>query len=221
MRTKKRNAVALNPDSATSAPDGNSNPSLANEESLPAEKLDRISFYVAQDGAPEWDRISPQTRERLTAILRNSKVQKELGVSQEEAKSISEIGFGEDEANALLDMLGGIDSMAASAIYKIPPEVCTQAFTFTSDQRRKINPPLHRVLNKWGPAMLKTWKDEIGLAMVLFATMNAQVRVMHVLEEKRKKNQPTRAMVTPIYAPEPKPPETEVAKTDETSFNAS
>jgi hypothetical protein len=187
-----------------------------------SEKPDRISFYVSPDGSPEWDRISASTKEKLTAILKNEKVQRELGITQEQAKSISEMGFGEDEANALLDLLGGIDAMAASAVYKIPPDICSKAFTFSPDQRKKINPPLQRILNKWSPMILKTWKDEIGLAMVLLSTLNAQVRVMHMLDEQRKKNTPPKpqATVTSISASEPKP-ETQVAKESEASFNVS
>jgi len=58
-------------------------------------------------------------------------------------------------------------------------------------------------LNKWGPAIVKTWKDEIGLGIVFFAVLNAQVRFMHILDEQRKKNLPaTPEKVTPIKVEE-------------------
>lgn len=210
MKTRKRKAVA--PDMLVA----DSTAEISQAQSAPeasADKPDRISFYVGADGAPEWDRISPSTKEKLTSILQNAKVQKELGFNKEQAEAISKIGFDETEANALLDALSGIDSTAASMIYKIPGSVTSEAFAFTPDHRKKINPPLVRVLNKWGPAMLKTWKDEIGLAIVFFAVLNSQVRLMHILEEKRKRNLPRedkKATVTTIKeaVAEKKVPET-------------
>jgi hypothetical protein len=190
-------------------------PQSATESSQ--EKADRLSFFMSAEGVPDWERMIPATRERLASVLQNPKVQKELGFSKEEARTISEIGFGDDEANALLDILGSIDSFAASAIYKVPPDICSKAFTFTPDQRKKISPPMQRVLNKWAPMILKTWKDEIGLGMVLLATLNAQVRVMHILDEQRKKNTPQKApaTVTPISGTA-NPPATDAVAKDET-----
>ena len=184
------------------------------------EKPDRISFYVSSDGAPEWDRISPQTKEKLTSILQNPKVQKELGFTKEQAKQLSESDIGEDEANAILDLLSAVDAFAASRMYKIPMEITSQAFSFTPDHRKKINPPLVKVLRKWAPAAIRNWKDEVGLAIVLSATLNAQVRMMHALENNRKKiGAPApapKSNVTPINEPPaPKPEEKPVAKSDD------
>ena len=67
---------------------------------------------------------------------------------------------------------------------------------------------MQRVMNKWAPALLKTWKDEIGLAVILVATINAQIRLMHMLEEQRKKTEPvSREKVTPISTPAKQEPE--------------
>ena len=167
------------------------------------DKPNRISFYVTSDRLPEWDRMHPRTITQLSELLKNKEVQEKLGISLAagQAQEISEIGFGEDEANALLDLVASINSTAAARIYEVPAEITSQAFQFTPDHRRKITPPLTRVLNKWGPSILKTWKDEIGLGIVFFSVLNAQVRLMHILEEKRKKSQP-RATVTEIPQPE-------------------
>lgn len=224
MKTRKRKSVAAETNSSAplNAPQTDAetnNISLPSETERNAEKPNRVSFYVTEGGSPDWERMQPKTKEQLSEILLNPTVQKELGFTREQAEDISKVGFGEDEANALLDLLGGIDSLAASKIYGIPHVVTSEAFSFSADQRKKINPPLSRILNKWGPSILKTWKDEIGLAMVLTATLNAQVRIMHMLEEKRKKNSPARppqAGVTPITQPaQSKPEEKTVAKTDD------
>jgi hypothetical protein len=200
MRTKKRSTVApiFGSPAPANTPDNLQPLGTAPENG--SEKPNRISFNVTPEGSPDWERMLPKTRAQLTDLLKDKSVQKELGISESQAKEISELGFGDDEANALLDLLSKIDSVAASKIYGVPMEVTVQAFEFTPDHRKKINPPLTRVLNKWGPAILKTWKDEIGLTMILFAVLNSQVTVMHILEAKRKRNAPAPApaKVTPI-----------------------
>lgn len=205
MRTKKRSTMAPKPAFADSqnspSPDA---PELPGPE-IEREKPNRISFNMTPDGAPDWERMLPKTKAQLTELLKSKSVQKELGITEQEAKEITEIGFGEDEANAFLDLLSSIDAMAASKIYGVPMEITSRAFAFTPDHRKKITPPMARVMNKWGPAFLKTYKDEIGLAVILFSTLNAQVRVMHMLEEQRRKNAPAPKPVTPITQAAPAP----------------
>lgn len=197
MRTKKRSTNAPSSDS----PNSGVTPNLTDTADNTGEKPNRISFNVTAEGIPDWERMLPRTKIQLTELLTNKTVQEKLGISPTEAKEVLLTGFGEDESNALLDLLSGINSVAASRIYQVPTEVTSVAFSFSADHRKKINPPLTRILNKWGPAVIKTWKDEIGLGIVFLSVLNAQVRLMHILEEQRKKKQPR--PVTPISKTEP------------------
>jgi len=208
MRTKKRNASAVKTDSPNMSDTSSVASPVIDVVEIEKEKPNRISFNTTPEGAPDWERMLPKTKSQLTEILRSKAVQKELGISPEEAREAIEAGFGEDEANALLDLLSGINSVAASKIYGVPGEITSVAFKFSEDHRKKINPPLSRVLNKWGPAILKTWKDEIGLGLVLLATLNAQIRLMHMLEDRRKKNLPAQPPAKVSSISEVKPAET-------------
>jgi len=202
MKTRKAKPGAVETDSPNAKPEISAQPAPVESE---REKAARISFFVTDGGMPEWERMLPKTKEQLAEILRSPNVQKELGISPEEAKQIADMSFGEDEANALLDMIGGINSVAASKLYGIPYEITSKAFSFTPDHRKKACPPIAKVINKWAPMFLKTWKDEIGAAIILFAILNSQVRVMHILEDQRKKNLPARSPappVTPIFKPD-------------------
>lgn len=212
MRTRKRKPVALEGTSAVPENNPLNLPAPENGAFEASEKPNRISFNVTPEGVPDWERMLPKTKVQLTELLRSKSVQKELGISEQQAQQIADVGFGEDEANALLDLLGNIDAVVASKIYDVPMEITSQAFAFTPDHRKKINPPLARVLNKWGPAILKTWKDEIGVAIILFAVLNTQVTAMRMMEEKRKRLQPVPAR-TPV-ATMPTPPVDAVAPQD-------
>lgn len=216
MKTRKKKPPTFGADSEPVVPESQVN----KEETVKSdgEKANRISFFVTDEGLPDFARMQAKTKGQLSELLRNKAVQSELGITPEEAKKIEEIGFGEDEANGLLDFLSAIDSAAASRIYKVPREVTSVAFQFTPDHRKKINPALTRVLNKWGPAILKTWKDEIGLGIVLLSVINAQVTLMHILETRRQKASGPQSVpnkVTNISEnapPAPKPEEKPVAE---------
>lgn len=161
----------------------------------------KIQITLKEDGTIDLESMRASTRERLEKALSNTS-----GFSSAVSPGAKgeDLSFGEDEANTLLDLMGTIDATAASAIYKIPSEITTKAFTFTPYHREKINPPLARVINKWAPSALKQWKDEIGLGIILVSTVNAQIRLMHMLDEQKKRNIAAPrgpAPVTPIKEP--------------------
>lgn len=164
--------------------------STDNSEKIPTPITSRrFVLPLSDDKSVAWDQISESNLEILRSALKNPDAAKVLGFSKPEEVS-GEIGFDNDDANAFLDLLSGVDSFAASKIYKIPKDVTDAAFKFQEYHRKKLNPPMIRLLNKWSPVILKTWKDEIGFGLVLVATLNAQVNVMHALEQKRRNSLP-------------------------------
>lgn len=161
----------------------------------------KIQITLKEDGTIDLESMRASTRERLEKALSNTSGFSSVASPGAKGEDLS---FGEDEANTLLDLMSAINAPAASAIYKIPSEITTKAFIFTPYHREKINPPLARVINKWAPSALKMWKDEIGLGIILVSTVNAQIRLMHILDEQRKRSIATLrspAPVTPIKEP--------------------
>ena len=209
MRTKNRKPMA--PKSVFVDSQSNLQPATPEVPGpeIGQEKPNRISFNTTAEGVPDWERMLPRTKAQLTDMLKSKSVQKELGLTPDEVKEISEIGFGEDEANALLDVFQGITTVGASKIYGVPIEITSQAFTYTPDHRKKMNPPLTRLLNRWGPAALKAWKDEIGFSIIFLSVLNAQVQLMRILDAKRKRLAPVAPRVptpiSPASVPEEKP----------------
>lgn len=156
----------------------------------------RVAFTVDEDGRIDLSRLQDKTKIQLREIFSKSSELEKLGISAPVARELSEIGFGEDEANAILNFITTIDAPIASRMYQVPKDICVEAFTFDDFHRRKLNPPMIRLLNKWGPSVLKTWKDEVGFALIMFSTLSAQVTAMNFLHEKRKRELPDN--VTPI-----------------------
>ena len=107
--------------------------------------------------------------------------------------------IGNDEAEALLDLIQPVTRFAAKKIYKISDTVAEQAFIFSPDHRRKINPPLIRVMNKWLPMLIKKFADELGLGIILFSVVNSQIKVMQMLDYQEKQRIAEKEkVITPI-----------------------
>lgn len=183
----------------------NENSEIPPAESSPAhpeifENNRRVSFTVDSDGHIDFDKLQDKTKIQLKEIFSRPSELRKLGLSPKVSQEISEMGFGEDEANAILGFITTIDAPIAARMYNVPKEIAIKAFTFDDYQRSKLNPPMIRLMNKWGPSVLKTWKDEVGFALIMFSTLSAQVLAMNMLEEQRKAKLPANASpnVTPI-----------------------
>ena len=192
MKTKKINANAAAAN-ATLKPDAPK--PVAPRLEIAGEKPDRISFNVKADGLPDWERMSPKTRTELLKVFNDSSVKKELGV--EEKKDEKDEDWGVDETNMILDVCEPVSAASASKIFSVPMEITTQAYVFPPEVRVKLNRKMEKLAKKWIPKAVTTWKDEIGLAMLFGAAINAQYRLMLKLEKDRLAKLPR---VTPITA---------------------
>jgi hypothetical protein len=129
--------------------------------------------------------------------------------------------FGKDETDAVFDTLTMIQSAAASKIYSVPSEITRKAMEYDEFHRKKLALRMERLLNKWAPMLIKTWKDEIGFGIVFVAVVNSQVKTMHAMNEKRKRaiGRPgVTEMPKPSEPPKPEPktePEAKPAATEE------
>ncbi len=217
MRTKKNKLEQAKPVSTSSIPGVETSLNATHSASSDnSEKPNRISFNLTPENTPDWDRMLPKTKEQLKSLLLKKDVQKELGIDTEKKTGSSSLEFGKLECNGLFDLLELIEPPLASKVFGVPLEITSQAFKFSELHREKGSEALIPLLNKWAPFILKTWKDEIGAAMVLFSITGAQVRRMYQLNETAKppaKKEPTPikeipkpvAQKEPVIDPEKKP----------------
>lgn len=172
-----------------------------------------LTFFSNKDGEIAWDRMRDGTREELRKFVTRPDVRKNLGLEKEESEKDQALpAFGQDEATAFFDGLGTVAGFSASLFYHVPREITSRAFTFTEEHRRKLSPVYIRLMNKWGPSVVKTWKDEIGAAFLTVAVVNSQIHLMKMYVEQERKKEPRTPVapkpVQPIYQPEknPNPP---------------
>lgn len=160
----------------------------------------RVAFTVDSEGRIDVEKLQDKTKIQLKEIFSRPSELRKLGLSPSVSKQIADNEFGEDEANALLSFITMVDAPIAARLYNVPKSIAKEAFTFDDYHRSKLNPPMIRLMNKWGPSVLKTYKDEVGFALIMFSTLSSQVMVMNALEEKRKASLPANSQpnVTPI-----------------------
>lgn len=137
-----------------------------------------LVYYPDKDGNPDFSRMQPRVMENFRKFYARAENLKAIGIAQSESISASAPSelFGADEVNAFYDGLGFVDAVIAAKLYGVPFEMAQEAFTFDEFQRGKLTPRTQRLLNKWGPKVLAQWKDEIGLGIVLAATVSAHSR---------------------------------------------
>jgi hypothetical protein len=191
-------------------------PEVKENETLNGDVRATIGWLETPDGKIQLDRMTDKTKKKFRSLLDNPEFVKAIGIEAPSAAP-STLKFPEiddKECNMILDLLGTVSGIGASFIYKVPREITMKAFQYTPDMRRKINPNLAAVLNKWAPTFLKTYKDEVGLGIVMFGAVNAQLTVMKLLDDQRKKAE-TRTSPRPVSAISSVAPNVYPAKTEE------
>jgi hypothetical protein len=157
-------------------------------------------FYTEKNGEIVWDEMRPSAKESLRDFYMRNDVRKNLGITEE--KSVEDSSeFGKDEADGLLDLLQPVLAIGASKVYNVSYDITSKAYVFDDAQRKKINPRLIRLLNKWGPSIFKQYKDEIGCGVVLISAVAAQTKMMKFMDAQEKKKK--QVVTMPQSAPRP------------------
>lgn len=198
MKTKGKNAQGIAPKNvpATEAPKPTApSQDLRENETANGDIRATIGWLETADGKIQFERMTDKTKKKFRSLLESPEFIRAIG-AEPPSPAASSPGklpeIGDQECNMILDLLGTVSGIGASYIYKVPREITAKAFQYTPDMRKKINPNLSAVLNKWAPHFLKSYKDEVGLAIVLFGAVNAQLTVMRILDGQRTKDNGTR-----------------------------
>jgi hypothetical protein len=146
------------------------NPSAPVVES---EKVSRLSFALDSNGKPDWDKMHEKTRVKVKELMGE-------GASKTAVASTPVEVFDPAWCGTMFDVVGKIESFAAAKLYKMPQEVADRAFTYSQAEKDKLAGPTAKVINKYAPLWLETYKDEIALAglFVMITAMKFQMATM-------------------------------------------
>jgi hypothetical protein len=163
----------------------------------------RISLKLDGDGQIKWDDVSEEQKADLIAgLLTDSDAQtafKEVGSTVESSESIP-TEFNSEHIGMALDLFSMLERIVMPTIIKyktkgaikIPPEIASEAFRFTDDQKQKLGPSGAQLANQY---ISQEWKDKIlkvgpGAEFGFFLFMCVKQQTETAIE-LYKKNQPT------------------------------
>jgi rRNA processing protein Gar1 len=186
-------------------------PSQAPQNDSDAENRVALAYYVDDKGAIQWERMRPKMKDAIREFVNNPEVKKQFGSVTEISSAQVEV-FDPKWCGTIYDVIGKVESFFAGKMYKISPEICEQAFTYTPAEKEKLAEPTAKVINKYAPIWLVQFKDEIALAF-LFVTITAvklqlavSLQNMKTIQEKAKS-----------HAQAPQPIRAEIKATEETA----
>ena len=133
------------------------------------EKAARLSFALDSNGKPDWDKMHEKTRVKVKELMGE-------GATKTATAPAVEV-FDPAWCGTMFDVIGKIESFAASKLYKMPSEIADRAFTYSQAEKDKLAGPTAKVINKYAPAWLELYKDEIALAglFVMITAMKFQM----------------------------------------------
>lgn len=186
MKTKKNAQVGNLPGFRKSAEE------TAQEEikepQAPASTRERfqLSFDLNEDGSPDLTSMRGRTKEKVQAFFSDPKFAAAFGAKPAGPASIDFFPQGPGEKypamiGSLYNMVGMIEAMAVQNIWKVPAPVAVRVFTYTEQEKEALAPPTVKVLNKYAPAWLIKYQDEIALANILLTITAMKIQTARAL----------------------------------------
>jgi hypothetical protein len=147
----------------------------ANPSAQPSveEKVARLSFALDSNGRPDWDKMHEKTRVKVKELMGD-------GASKTAVETAKVEVFDPAWTGTMFDVIGKIEAFGAAKLYKIPQEIADRAFSYSQAEKDKLAGPTAKVINKYAPLWLETYKDEIALAglFVMITAMKFQMATM-------------------------------------------
>lgn len=195
MKTQKRKGAAA-PEVFTVGPEAHSDPSPAAEAPKDRREAVSISFYLNDDGSPDFTGMRDRTRQKVKEFFNDPKIAAEFGAkpAQPEVQV-----FHPAMVSGMYDLLGALEAMAFGRMWKLPEPIAKRAFTYTELEKKALEGPTTRVLNKYAAEWMIRYQDEIALATLLVSITIAKCNAAMALAK----------MHGPTIVPPPSQPKSE------------
>jgi len=146
-----------------------------------------LTLRLAENGAPEWNKLSEPTKEAWREILNRPETKTGLGVSP-----LGDVGPQQQQpefvswgaVKAAYTVLGQVESRIFAKIYKVPVQIAEQIFCFRTQELQLLTPPTQKILSKYAPEFLSKYGDEIGLVLLLASMTQAKVSTCAAIGKK-------------------------------------
>ena len=174
-----------------------------NPEAAP---IKRMSLTLNQDDSIAWDRLRESNKEEVKKIvtgwMADPKMLASLGIEKPAIRI-----FDESWCDTIYDTVGNLEVMLAPKMFGVTLEQAA-ILRYTSAEKDSLREPTAKVINKYLPAWLARFEDEIKLAMLLVSISFVKVQMLRAIAmmPKQKPNgaeQKPPASVDPNFMQEP------------------
>lgn len=153
------------------------------EESSSYRSGSKLQVALKEDGSIDLDSMRDSTKEKLRQALSATPGIYPDGAAKSEVQTQI---FHPTMVAGMYSMLGAVEAMALSNLFKVPAPIARQVFTYSAEEIVALTPPTVRVLNKYATEWMVKYQDEIALASMLVAMTVTKVQSALVLTKMQQ-----------------------------------
>lgn len=179
MKTKPGRKPKTTPEVFTVGPEPASDPAPTFEDQTKDRRETvSISFYVNEDGSPDFSSMRDRTREKVKQFFTDPKIAQEFGAKP----AVAEVQvFSPAMISGMYDLVGALEAMIFGRAFKLPEPTAKRVFTYTEVEKRALEGPTCRVMNKYAASWMIKFQDEIALATLLVSLTIAKCNAAAML----------------------------------------
>ena len=160
---------------------------------------DRITIPLTDSGAPDVESMREKTKERLRRIITDPATARALGVTDAPAVAV----LPREVIYAAVNAISQLETMIVARYTKAPPQIIMAIVPYTPEETQAVAGPLENVLNKYSPAVLSKYGDEIALGALLLMMTARKIEAVQAAMAGSSRPRP---VVVPMPQAEPAPP---------------
>lgn len=126
---------------------------------------------LSTDGKILWDALTPELQAQLRSLVGSSEV------------------IPPEFCGKIYDALGKVLTFCAVKFKGVPADIASEALTFNEAEKKQLNPPTAKIVNKYAPAWLIKFQDEIALGLLFTTIVSVKMQFMQALVASRAAEQ--------------------------------
>jgi hypothetical protein len=145
----------------------------------------QLSFDINEDGSPDLSSLRESTREKVKQFFGNPKIAELFDVKPQQPEVQV---FHPAMIGGMYDLVGVLEAWAVEKYWAIPQPICKHVFTYSPEEKRALEGPTVRVLNKYAADWMIKYQDEISLATLLASITIAKINAAKLIAKREAAN---------------------------------
>ena len=168
---------------------------------MPAsERLPTLTIPLDKDGRPSIENMREKTKEKVKRLISDPAVARLLGVERDAAPAVGSLP--REVVLALVTAVGQLETILIARVTKAPASIVKAIAPYTPEEQTAIAGPLGNILDKYSPAVLSRYGDELSLVVLLSTITMSKIEAVRAAMQASDAGRP-RAVAPFVPAPEP------------------